>query len=180
MPGPSFTPDQRRARQAEVARLYLQGKTQLHIAQQLGVSRQQVGYDLVVIRKAWLKSQIRDFDAAKSKELARLDLLEATHWDAFERSLRDGGRTIEKTSERGDTTEKVSYCRDGNPKFLEGISKCIETRARILGFFDTKSDDNTGISPTDFAAMARAMVSATTGGDAPPGAGEAPSEPSAA
>jgi hypothetical protein len=67
------SPDQIRKDRAEIARLYLQRLTQAEIGQRLGLSRQQVGYDLNAVREEWLQSALVDFNAKKAEELARID-----------------------------------------------------------------------------------------------------------
>jgi len=57
------SPDQIRKDRAEVARLYLEGRTQADIGAQLGLSRQQIGYDLGAVRQEWLRSSLVDFNA---------------------------------------------------------------------------------------------------------------------
>jgi hypothetical protein len=106
------TPDQIRRDRAEIARLYLQRWTQADIGRKLGLSRQQVGYDLEAVRQEWLDSALTDFNARKAEELARIDRLELEYWAAWERSKADGA---------------------GDPRFLAGVERCIEQRAKILG-----------------------------------------------
>lgn len=136
-------------RRVVVARLYLRGMLMEEISSVVGVSRRQVGKDLAQIRKAWLQSAIRDFDEAKAQELAKWDNLERTYWEAWERSLKtrtkktkklgakkeDGSR---KVSERITTKEK----RDGDPRFLDGVFKCISERCKILDMYPRQNIQN--------------------------------------
>ena len=82
------TEDQREQRLSDVARLYLQGKTQTAIGKALGVTQQQICYDLKIVRKRWLDSSIRNFDEARAQELAKIDRVEAEFWAAWNRSQR--------------------------------------------------------------------------------------------
>ena len=84
--GKKRTADQRRRDLALTADLYLKGKTQNEIADTLGFTRQQISYDLAVVRKQWLQSSVRDFDDAKALELAKLNRLEREYWDEWEES----------------------------------------------------------------------------------------------
>jgi transcriptional regulator with XRE-family HTH domain len=127
----------------EAAALYLRGLTQHEIAQRLGVSRQQVGYDLKVIQRRWQDSALADFHAKKAAELAKADELERTYWEAWERSCQareistqekiqgGAGQAEEGRLKAGVRKEK----RDGNPEFLRGVERCIEMRCKILGAF---------------------------------------------
>src|SRR6516164_10438951 len=72
----------------ETAALYLRGLTQHEIAQRLKVSRQQIGYDLKVLQRRWQESALADFNAKKAAELARVDELERTYWEAWARSCQ--------------------------------------------------------------------------------------------
>ena len=88
MPAKKRTPIQIEDDRRETASLYLQGKTQQAIAERLGMTRQMVGYDLKAIQRRWRQDTARDLDEDKAKELAKLDELERTHWQAWEsRSL---------------------------------------------------------------------------------------------
>jgi hypothetical protein len=116
---------------------YLRGKTHGELAEILGVSRQQIGYDLKTLQKRWRASSLANFDAAKAQELAKIDALERAYYEGWERSVgQKETKTAEKTSGgESDRTKAVSRHeqRDGNPAFLAGIQWCIEQRCRILG-----------------------------------------------
>jgi hypothetical protein len=104
-------------RRHKAAQLYLKGETQFAIAAVLQVSQPTICSDLQAIRAAWLKSALRDFDQHRAQELAKIDHLEVTYWQGWQRSRepRDGEP------------------RDGNPKFLDGVQRCIERRCKLLG-----------------------------------------------
>jgi DNA-directed RNA polymerase specialized sigma24 family protein len=61
-----------RRRQA-IADLYVQGFSQMAIAERLGISQATVSADLKQIRREWRESAIRDFDHAQDRELAKID-----------------------------------------------------------------------------------------------------------
>ena len=121
----------------DITRLYLRGKTQAEIGEALGISRAMVAYDLVAIQERWREGTVRDLDAAKSRELAKVDELERTYWSAWESSLEQKETTTTARTEAGDalraTAQMKKETRDGNPAFLEGVLKCIQRRARLLG-----------------------------------------------
>lgn len=120
-------------RRHEVAILYLRGETQWDIATKIGVDQGQISRDLVAIRESW-KQEDKD---ARYKELARIDVLEIEYLKAWERSCRPKERKSAKTTTAGTADHKeatiVTEMRDGNPKFLDGIMRCIERRCAILG-----------------------------------------------
>jgi hypothetical protein len=137
------TPLERERDLRETAALYLRGLTQDEIAQRLNVSRQQIGYDLKVLQRRWQESALADFNAKKAAELARVDELERTYWEAWERSCQAREVTTQERTQAGEGQIDVARLkagvrkeqRDGNPEFLRGVERCIETRCKIIGAF---------------------------------------------
>jgi hypothetical protein len=133
------TPDEIRRDRAEIARLYLQRWTQAEIGARLGLSRQQVGYDLAAVRQAWLQSALLDFDARQAQELAAIDRLEREAWDAWARSkqAREVTTTEQTTGGDGERT-RVAIRKEqqhGDPRFLAHVQGCVEQRSKILGLY---------------------------------------------
>jgi hypothetical protein len=139
----SRTPVERERDLRETAALYLHGLSQGEIAQRLQVSRQQISYDLKVLQRRWQESALADFHARKAAELARVDELERTYWEAWERSCQAREVTTQEKTQAGhgaseDTRRKAGFRkepRDGNPEFLRGVERCIELRGKITGAF---------------------------------------------
>lgn len=138
------------SRRTEVARRYLQGEMQEDIARSFGVTQGQISQDLKVIRAAWLAAAIRDFDAAKAEELAKIDAVEREYWQAWERSKQDKEVATQEAQEPLPLTpeeikagkkpkpprKKVTLRKEGqsgNPAFLQGVLACIDKRCKILG-----------------------------------------------
>src|SRR6516165_2394318 len=127
----------------EVVALYLHGQSQHEIAQRLNVSRQQIGYDLKLLQRRWQESALADFNAKKAAELAKVDELERTYWEAWQRSCQGREVTTQEKTQAGegqteDTRRKAGVRkepRDGNPEFLRGVERCIELRCKITGAF---------------------------------------------
>ena len=114
------------------------------IARQLGVCRQQIGYDLKVLQKLWQESALGDFNTKKAQDLAKIDHLERVYWQAWEDSkqIRETTTsTTEKTAGQADgsaTPARLKAAlrkegRDGTPEFLKGVQWCINKRCEILG-----------------------------------------------
>lgn len=122
-------------RRQQVAERYLRGEYQSVIAQSVGVDTATVSRDLAAIRAAWLASAIRDFDTAKSQELAKIDEVERAAWGAWERSTQDKEVAVQEAG--ADKKIKRASLRkegqSGNPAFLSTILTCIERRCAILG-----------------------------------------------
>jgi hypothetical protein len=100
--------------------------------------------DLKFMQENWQNSALMDTDTAMSRELARLDQLERTYWQAWENSLKQRSiSTAEKTEDKTGAaethaysrtkTKRVSAERDGNVLFLQGIERVIAQRAKLLG-----------------------------------------------
>jgi len=153
-----FAMAQRRAR---VAELYLSGKTQQQIAADVGVSQMTVSTDFAALRKAWLASSLRDFDAMKAEELARLALLEREAWEAWHRSKDDAVTThtvtalapqeecvVKRHSKEGKRPlipvavkeETTASGQAGDPRYLVSVLRCIEARLKMLGCLDGPTD----------------------------------------
>jgi hypothetical protein len=137
------TPLEREHDLRETGALYLRGLTQAEIAQQLNVSRQQIGYDLKALQRRWQDSSLADFNAKKAAELAKMDELERTYWEAWERSCQAREITTQERTQGGKSPAPDSRLkagvrkepRDGNPEFLRGVERCIEMRCKIIGAF---------------------------------------------
>lgn len=97
---------------ADIARLYCQGMRQVDIAEMLGITQQQVSYDLKRIQKRWQTECIEAISQGKARELARIDELERTYWGAWFNSTR---------------------IRKDNSAFLQGVMTCIDKRCKLLG-----------------------------------------------
>lgn len=135
----------KRQREADLEReaeLYLQGKTQVQMAEIIGVSRTAIRHDLKTIRKRWIDAQVRDYDLATVEQLRRIDLAEAKAWQGWENSVRDRSRIVKEGTE-GDADSKKGKKRtkiqitteqtDGDPRWLNIILSCVDRRCKILG-----------------------------------------------
>lgn len=130
------------------ADLYLQGWLQADIAKELGNSPATVSRDIKFLQSEWQQSALVDIDAAKAKELAKVDRLEREYWEAWERSCQDAETVTQKTkgvvqrkqdedgkfvAERPAEATKTSKGQAGDPRFLQGVQWCIDKRCKILG-----------------------------------------------
>jgi len=141
-----------------IAELYLKGLAQWDIADQVKVDQSTVSRDLTFIRAQWRKDTLFDFNEAKNRELARIDLLELTNWEAWERSLEEfrsksikqRAAKIERQGQEDETRitpiESISKAegRNGDPRFLQGVQWCIERRCKILGIDAPAKLEHTG------------------------------------
>ncbi len=153
-------------RRAKVARLYMAGKLQCDIAQEFEVSQPTISLDLAAVRKEWLEQANAKTEARYAEELAKIDNIERQAWECFEKSCKDGVH-VKLTSlqqlmkqpvgagKKGKAeapppkaelvtvsqqTEKSVKGQVGDPRFLDRIAWCVETRLKLLGYL--KPSDN--------------------------------------
>jgi hypothetical protein len=120
-----------------IADLYLKGWLQVDIADEIGVDTSTVSRDLKAIRGEWLQSTLMDFNEARAHELAAIDNLEITYWQAWQRSTENKEVEASKVIEGKDGQRMEAQTRSegqaGDPRFLQGVQWCIERRCKLLG-----------------------------------------------
>lgn len=128
-------------RRVELAKLYIEGTSHIELASRFKISLSQVNADIAAIKKAWLQSALRNFDEAKSQELARLDYIEQQAIEGWYRSIRDKKREAHKETDKGGengpeiSDERVTEAQAGDPRFLEQMTKCVDMRCKIFGLY---------------------------------------------
>lgn len=136
------TPLQLKQDRVRIAEMYIQGYYQSQIGEELGLTQQQISYDLKVIQRQWLKQTTMALDEYKARELAKIDYLEQTYWKSWRRSLEDTkADTLKARVGQGQsggqaqpierTVKTENNC--GDPRFLQGVERCIEQRRKMLG-----------------------------------------------
>ena len=120
-------------RREQVSALYLQGLSQMKIAAEVGVSQRCVSGDLKAIQEIWLASALQDFNALRAQQLAKIDQVEYEYWQAWQRSKEQSVRKM--TEQKGETKHAQVTIEDsyGDPRFLQGIERCIDQRCKLLG-----------------------------------------------
>jgi hypothetical protein len=126
--------DQRRK---DALAMYLKQKPMGVIAQQMGVSIATISKDIAAIREIWRNTNNTNYGELKERELAKVDTLELTYWNAWEASLKVKSKIV-KRSTRGKRSETLEASEEqqetyGDPRFLAGIQWCIDKRCDILG-----------------------------------------------
>lgn len=142
-----------------IAELYLKQWRQADIARELGISQATVSRDLLAIQKRWRESSIRDMDELKQQELAKIDALEREYWLAWEASKEDAETATQKQSERGKEVSLQKKGQTGDPRYLAGVERCMEMRAKILGIHAPERIEHLGRLETivNADAFARAV-----------------------
>jgi hypothetical protein len=120
-------------RRQKVADLFLQGWSQDAIGRELGISQPQVAGDLKKVRESWRQSAIRDFDAARDQELARIQRLEREAWAAWERSQQPSQTAVVDGQVGAQRAKRTVKHQHGDARFLDVVLRCIEARRQLLG-----------------------------------------------
>ena len=131
-------------RRTRVAEQWMRGIPQYRIAQVEGVDRPTVCRDLEKIRQDWKEQRAASYDVRLDEEVARINRLERIATEAWERSCLTAevrkaevvkGRVNKDGAPLPDIqrTSKVEHSQVGDPRFLERIAWCIETRLKLLG-----------------------------------------------
>ena len=144
---PNRSPSQKAAHRQLIAALYLQGWIQDDIAKEVGLSQATVSLDLNVIRETWLESTLMNFNERQAIELAKIDLVEGEYWEAWIRScaLITHRSVYDQTSQSWEQEKiELEQARDGDPRFLEGVLKCVRDRCNILGIKAAEKLELTG------------------------------------
>lgn len=131
---------------SDLARRYLRGETQADIAHSLRVNQSTISRDIKALQKRWRAEAITDFDAARAEQLAKIDELERTYWEAWQKSLVREMRSSRKKEGAGAGSEALvrTETRDGNHAYLEGVRWCIERRCKLLGLNAPDRYEHTG------------------------------------
>ncbi len=144
MAAPKRTREERERDLERIAQLRLQGYTQTQIAEQLSLSRQQIGYDIKTLEKRWQETANEAVEVHKAREVAKMDNLERTYWDAWWQSLgetivtttTDESGGLNKKGEPADPKQKKTVRVEdlnGDPRYLQGALDCSKARREILG-----------------------------------------------
>lgn len=121
-----------------IADKYLIGWTQDRIAQELGLNQSTISRDIEEVTARWRASALIDMNEAKAQELARIFKLESEYWDAWYASKGDEEASL--TQKEGQTggsgkvkTVQSKKNRLGDPRYLQGVERCIQMRIDLLG-----------------------------------------------
>jgi sigma54-dependent transcription regulator len=127
-----------------ITELYTKGRSYREIAFEVNqrhgrkITYQTVSNEIKKLLKEWEKSRNDIIDHQKTVELAKIDRLEKTYWDGYEKSCQPVKKTSTKKKgsvKQVNDVEMVSNeeTRVGDPRFLDGIKWCIEQRCKIFG-----------------------------------------------
>lgn len=147
MAAPVRTKMQREADLERIATMRLEGLSVRMIAAELRLAPATIFRDIGTVLDRWKAQSITAIEEYVAVELAKVEHLERTYWQAWNRSCGDRKRNKvgrkDAPDGKTDTVEKVREGRDGNPAFLAGVERCIERRCKLLGL-----DAPTKLAPT--------------------------------
>jgi len=156
--GPKRSKLEKKRDRARIADMYLDGMEQTEIAEKFGLAQSQISYDLKKIQEEWLHNTTMNLDAHKAEEVAKTLQTERMYRDIYRKSLNDfkaqtatlhaerPGDKKEKTKEKSLPVIQVIHTenRNGDPRALDGILKCIERRCKLLGLDAPQKQEHTG------------------------------------
>lgn len=150
---------QRERDRLTIAELLLKGWSQQRIADWLDLDKSGISREVRAIKAQWQVETIEDHNLYVQQELRRLAMLEAEHWDAWERSQQSKETThLEKLlvgkDESGSPMGRVrqgtrAEARVGDVVFLNGIQKVIDSRCKLLGLYPTERESAAEIHLND-------------------------------
>lgn len=135
------TPEQRENDLVFCTDLFLRGYSYRQIADLLNQRNAKIGLDYAIVPPMrvykdlkqllinWKREHEENIDLYITKELSKLDKIEAELWDAWERSKK---RIVSKIRQSGLKTER-SETFAGNPRYLDLVLSVQQRRAKLLG-----------------------------------------------
>jgi hypothetical protein len=155
---PKRSPGQKSKDRLEIIEHYLTGKHYRDIAKIISsernysISHATVGTDVKIILNEYKKTREDKFELYLTIELAKIDKIECEYWEAWEKSKVNfkqesgkNGYTLRGNYEEESFKEIVEY---GDPRFLQGIERCVQKRIDLLGLEAAKTLNIKTVSET--------------------------------
>jgi hypothetical protein len=155
-----------------IMELYLEGCSVLKILSQFKErsgrdytpSYDDIAQALTRILKYWADQTVKKYDAYVNKELAKLDKLEMEYWEAWEESKKELTGVEQRKTPAGKVVNKAwkRSSGGGNPKFLDGVGKCIAQRLAIMRpiFAHMEAGSQQGLTMQELLLLAGQAVKA--------------------
>jgi hypothetical protein len=137
-----------------IAEQYVKGRTQHEIARWLcekypfPLSRSLVAREIGIIQEEWHRRSTEAISRIKARQLSAIGQVERTAWERFEASCKAAERRLQEKQSAKSAPDKEGKTealgekqvarvtqenRDGDPRWLELVLKCVERRCKILG-----------------------------------------------
>lgn len=135
------TPEQRENDLVFCTDLFLRGYSYRQISDLLNQRNAKMGLDYAIVPPMrvykdlkqllinWKREHEENIDLYITKELSKLDKIEAELWDAWERSKK---RIVSKIRQSGLKKERIETFA-GNPRYLDLVLSVQQRRAKLLG-----------------------------------------------
>ena len=140
-----FTIEERRTR---VTQMFIEGFSQVAIAEECGVVQSTVSADIKAITEGWQQSRMRDFDEHQAEILAKYTYMEAELWEAWHKSKGEHVITTEKSGigSKGAYTETAEKKEErvGDMAIMARIGDCIDKRCKLLGLYKQPEGESGG------------------------------------
>lgn len=124
-------------RKLKIAQLRAEGMSIRAIAHSLGINRNAVTRHLSYIQARWRRQMAASYETMIIDELQKISLVEREFWQGWKRSVLDAVKRREVIAEnKGEDSYQLTEERivqSGDPRFLDGVMKCIERRCKLLG-----------------------------------------------
>lgn len=136
-----------------IAGLYLRGHSIRQIVDAVNnqserqTSIRTVHNDIQTLLAEYKEQRIAELEDAQRVELAKINEVEKTAWEAWERSKQkemqtDKSVTGEKSRTESGTTKEET---PGDPRFLQIVMNCIDRRCKIMGMDAPITIQGTGV-----------------------------------
>lgn len=120
--GSNRTKEKRECDLKRIAQLRFAGKLQSEIAEELGLSQPIISRDLKELRRRWMKESAKTVDAMIGEEIANYMKLQSIYVQDYQRSV---------TPIKDDEGRVVGFL-PGDPRYLQGVERCIDKRCELL------------------------------------------------
>jgi hypothetical protein len=126
------------ARRHQVAQLYLAGKVQHEIADDMGVTQQQISLDMKRVMRTWENRMVEFVTRQKAIAAAQIEWAMREAAGSWERSKEPREITETEAIQGGEAAPRHKAKRRlegsvGNPAFLSAYQKGIDQMATLLG-----------------------------------------------
>lgn len=162
-------PHQRKRDLEIIERLSLQGLSEVGIAERLQeitqesylLTQQQISDALSKVRKRWREEPTGDLLEERNRMISENNAVKQEYWIAWHKSqqeaktksIKNKGGTAD--AKAGGALEKTLRTeeRDGDPRYLQGVERCLERYARLMGlekpqkiaFTDPQGEEQAGV-----------------------------------
>jgi hypothetical protein len=142
MARPKRTKEARLDDMVKMTSMLRRGVPRYAIAQQLGVSAQQISYDWKVVVRQYHKDMNADIEELIGEKLLQYAEIKKEAWEAWEKSKLDAEEetTEEFTSAKYSNTKTISKKsgRCGDPNFLKIICQCMKEECELQCLYPAK------------------------------------------